>query len=127
MENKKLLIVGIDPGITTAYAVLGIEGDLIHLNSFRQLDLKMLISEIIEFGKVVLVGTDKSKVPRLVEEFATKLGANVMCPSEDLKIEEDRYFGFIDKKHFDTEKNKAGWAKKIIDYYKREKEQLISR
>ena len=90
MENKKLLIVGIDPGITTAYAVLGIEGHLIHLNSSKQLDLKQIISETINLGKIVLVGTDKTKVPSLVEAFATKIGANVVSPDEDLKVEEKR-------------------------------------
>ena len=90
MENKKLLIVGVDPGITTAYAVLGIEGELIHLNSSKQLDLNQIISETIELGKVVLVGTDKAKVPGLVEAFATKLGARIVNPEEDLKVDEKR-------------------------------------
>ena len=48
MDDKRLLIVGIDPGITTAYAVLDIEGSLIHLKSSKQLDLNHLISEIIK-------------------------------------------------------------------------------
>ena len=90
MEERKLLIVGIDPGTTTAYAVLGIEGNLIHLDSSKQLDLKLLISETISHGKVVLVGTDKAKVPNLVESFATKLGARIVSPQEDLKVDEKR-------------------------------------
>ena len=90
MENKKLLIAGIDPGMTTAYAVLDIEGNLLHLNSSKQLDLNLLISEIINIGKVALVGTDKAKVPGLVEAFATKLGARIASPPEDLKVDEKR-------------------------------------
>ena len=90
MENKKLLIVGIDPGITTAYAVLDIEGNLIHLNSSKQLDLKEIIFQTINLGKVVLVGTDKAKVPHLIEAFATKIGANIVSPEQDLKVEEKR-------------------------------------
>jgi predicted RNase H-like nuclease (RuvC/YqgF family) len=90
MEERKLLIVGIDPGTTTAYAVLGIEGNLIHLDSSKQLDLKLLISETISHGKAVLVGTDKAKVPNLVESFATKLGARIVSPQEDLKVDEKR-------------------------------------
>ena len=90
MESKKLLIVGIDPGITTAYAVLDIEGKLLKLNSSKQLELNMIISDVIEYGKAVLVGTDKAKAPGLAEAFATKLGARVVSPSEDLKVEEKR-------------------------------------
>src|SRR3989338_7900791 len=90
MNEKKLLIVGIDPGITTAYAVLDIESNLIELKSSKQLDLKILISEVMKIGKVVLVGTDKVKVPSLVESFATKLGARIVNPDEDLKVDEKR-------------------------------------
>ncbi len=90
MDGKKLLIVGVDPGITTGYAVLDIEGNLIYLDSSKQLDLSLLISKTIGFGKAVLVGTDKAKVPGLVESFATKLGARVASPEEDLKIEEKK-------------------------------------
>ena len=90
MENRKLLIVGIDPGTTTGYAVLDIEGNLLHLSSSKQLDLDLLISETINFGRVVLVGTDKVKVPNLVKAFATKLGAKIVSPQEDLKVNEKR-------------------------------------
>ncbi len=90
MENKKLLIAGIDPGTTTGYAVLDIEGNIIDLNSSKQLDLKKLISKTLDFGKVVLVGTDKAKVPGLVEAFATKLGARIISPQEDIKVHEKR-------------------------------------
>ena len=90
MEDKNLLIVGIDPGITVGYAVLGIDGNLIGLGSSKALDLNSLISEIIKFGRVVLVGTDKFKTPSLVHAFATKLGAEVVNPKEDLKVEEKK-------------------------------------
>lgn len=86
MRENKLLIVGIDPGTTTGYAVLDIEGHLIYLDSSKQLNLNVLISNAINLGKVVLVGTDKSKIPGLVKEFATKLGAKVANPSEDIKV-----------------------------------------
>jgi|SRR3989338_2132426 len=90
MEDKKLLIVGIDPGTTTGYAVLDIEGRLVHLDSSKQLDLKLLISETVKLGKVVLVGTDKEKIPHLVEAFAAKFGARIESPKEDLKVDEKR-------------------------------------
>lgn len=90
MEDKKLLIAGIDPGITTGFAVLDIEGNVIKLSSSKQFDLNLLVSESIKLGKVVLVGTDKSKIPNLVYSFATKLGAKVINPEEDLKVNEKK-------------------------------------
>ncbi len=97
MEDKKPLIVGLDPGITIGYAVLGIDGNLIHIDSSKQLGLNRLISKSMELGKPILVGTDKYKVPRLVGEFATKLGAKVISPEEDLRVDEKRRMisGFI--------------------------------
>ena len=104
MEDRKLLIVGIDPGTTTGYAVLDIDGKLLHLNSSKQLDLNQLISQTINLGKAVLVGTDKAKVPNLVGTFATKLGAKIVNPDEDLKVEEKRRmaenFNFSDAFNF---------------------------
>ncbi len=90
MNEKKLLIAGIDPGTTTGYAVLDIDGNLIYTGSSKQLDLNSLISEIIKLGKVILAGTDKSKIPNLVSAFATKVGAKIAKPNEDLKIDEKR-------------------------------------
>ena len=49
----------------------------------------------------------------------------VFVNAQNLKIEEDKYFGFVEKKQFETEKNKVDWVKKIVDDYKKEKEQLI--
>ncbi|MBI2658120.1 DUF460 domain-containing protein [Candidatus Woesearchaeota archaeon] len=90
MESKRLLIVGIDPGMTTAYAALDIEGKFVASGSSKQLDLKSMISETIKLGKVLLVGTDKAKVPGLAEAFAAKIGARIISPGEDLKVEEKR-------------------------------------
>ncbi len=116
MNEKKLLIVGIDPGMTTAYAVLDIEGNLIHLKSSKQLDLKLLISEVMKIGKVVLVGTDKVKIPSLVESFATKLGARIISPEEDLKVDEKRKM--IQNFSFDDEHQGDALASALFAYKK---------
>ncbi|MBI2102014.1 DUF460 domain-containing protein [Candidatus Woesearchaeota archaeon] len=106
MNGKKPLIVGIDPGTTTGYAVLDIEGNLLYVNSSKHLDLNQLISKTISFGKAVLVGTDKAKAPGMVEAFATKLGAKVISPEEDLKVidkkEITKNFSFSDEHQGDA-------------------------
>lgn len=90
MEKKKLLIVGIDPGITTAYAILDIEGKVLRLHSSKQLELNKIISDVVEFGKGIIVGTDKAKAPNLAETLATKLGARIIAPQEDLGADEKK-------------------------------------
>lgn len=106
MSDKKLLIVGIDPGMTLGYAILDIEGNLIRLKSSKQLDLNLIISETVNIGKAVLVGTDKAKVPGFVESFAIKLGAKIVSPPEDLKVDEKRKmvssFNFADEHQGDA-------------------------
>ena len=114
MEDKKLLIVGIDPGTTIGYAVLDIEGKLLHLDSSKQLNLNSLISETINIGKVVLVGTDKVKVPSLVEAFATKLGARIISPEEDLRVDEKRKM--INNFNFENEHQGDALASALFAY-----------
>jgi len=106
MNDKQLLIVGIDPGITTALAVLDVNGNLVYLESSKHLELSMLISKTLKLGKVVLVGTDKYKVPKLIGAFATKLGARIVSPEEDLQVDEKKimmsYFTYGDEHQRDA-------------------------
>lgn len=97
MDSKNLLIVGIDPGTTTGYAVLDINGNLVQLGSSKDFNLNSLISETIKLGRAILVGTDKLKTPGLVQAFATKLGAKIIIPKEDLKVNEkkSKVSGFV--------------------------------
>ncbi len=90
MLNKRILIVGIDPGMTTAYALLDINGSFIFSKSAKELDLKQLLSEIYSHGKVIAVGTDKAKLPGLVAEFSSKTGAKAFFPREDLRVLEKK-------------------------------------
>ena len=55
------------------------------------------------------------------------LNRNLKQALKKLKIDENKYFGFADKRQFEMEKDKVNWARKIIEDYKKEKGQLISR
>jgi len=88
--NKKLLIVGIDPGTTVAFAALDLNGNIINLSSQKEFSLSSLIEKIIQIGKPVLVGCDVSPAPTFVEKFATKTGARLIDPEIDLAVEEKK-------------------------------------
>ncbi len=88
--NKKLLIIGIDPGTTLGYAILDIDGNLLELKSSKHLDFSQLISKIIEKGKIILVGCDKKNVPSFVKNFAIKNGAKLIYPKTDLSVKEKK-------------------------------------
>lgn len=94
---KPLAIIGLDPGITTAYVVLGLDGKAIKLFSAKELSLSEVITQIIEIAQPVITSTDKAKVPAFVEEFSRKMGTQLITPPEDLGKEEKR---LIVKEHF---------------------------
>lgn len=85
-QMNRLLIVGVDPGTTMGYSVIDTSGNIIKLRSSKLLNLNKLISEVVEIGRVIIVGTDKAKVPATVEAFSTKTGAKLIRPKEDMKV-----------------------------------------
>ncbi len=88
--NQEPLIIGIDPGTTLGYAVIDTKGRLIKKDSSKNLSLSILISKIIELGKIIAVATDKKKVPSFIKEFSIKIGARIISPKQDLKVLEKK-------------------------------------
>ncbi|MBI2665284.1 DUF460 domain-containing protein [Candidatus Woesearchaeota archaeon] len=70
MITKPLAIIGLDPGTTSAYAILTLDGKIINCNSGKEMPLSIIIKEIVDLCRPVLVGTDKAKIPSFVEEFS---------------------------------------------------------
>lgn len=90
MQSRKPIIVGIDPGTTTAYAVLDIDGNLVEVDSSKNMGLAELISRTARLGRVIVIGTDKSKVPELVCKYAARMGAKIISPDEDISVAEKK-------------------------------------
>lgn len=84
------LIVGIDPGTTTAYAALTLQGEIVKVESSKRFDLKVLLETISRHGQPVLVGCDKAVVPSFVRRFATQFGAKVVRPKQDLTVRDKK-------------------------------------
>ncbi len=87
---KQLSIVGLDPGTTTAGAVLDLNGKVLALFSSKELPLSKIIEKVVGVSLPVITSTDKAKVPALVEEFSRKAGCKLITPSVDLLREEKR-------------------------------------
>jgi len=90
MTEKPLLVVGIDPGTTTAYALLDVTGRVFEVYSAKELSVDTIIVKITSVGIPVCVGCDKAKVPAYVERIATQVSAKLFSPSEDIRIDEKR-------------------------------------
>jgi predicted RNase H-like nuclease (RuvC/YqgF family) len=87
---KPLAIVGLDPGTTTAFAALTLQGDLLTFFSAKELSLSDVIRELITICHPVIAATDKSKIPTFIEQFSRKMGTDTIYPHEDLPKEEKR-------------------------------------
>ena len=83
------LILGLDPGNTIGYAALDFDGNIVAIDSFRG-NLSEAISRVNKHGKVIVVGTDVKKVPRFVEKFSSKTGAQLISPKYNLLLQEKK-------------------------------------
>lgn len=87
---RKALIAGIDPGTTSAYALIDIDKNIVKINSSKELDMNSIIREITKEGEIILLGTDKSKTPKTIEKIGARTGAKIIKPKQDLKTEEKK-------------------------------------
>lgn len=85
---RELLIVGIDPGTTLGYAILDTRGNVLKVRSSKLLELNSVVREISEVGSILAIGTDKKKIPGMVEKAAAVTGARTIAPNEDLAVSE---------------------------------------
>lgn len=82
--NEEPLIIGIDPGNTTAVAALNLEGEEELLESRLEFSQDEVINCIIETGYPVIIAGDRAEMPSSVEKIASSVGARKFSPEEDL-------------------------------------------
>lgn len=85
----KYYIAGLDPGSTIGYALIDLDGKLEVVDSFKG-SLNDTIFRVSSYGKVLIVGSDVSKISRTIEKFAATLGAGIVFPDHDLLFHEKR-------------------------------------
>lgn len=83
-------IVGIDPGITTAIAVLDLKGAPLHIESRRDWSYGEVLQRLMEIGEVVLIASDVRPAPTFVSRIATELNAKLFTPRKVLSVSEKR-------------------------------------
>ncbi len=84
---EKYLIVGMDPGTTTAVAVLDLNGNLLHLKSERNWSLPRIIDFLKDVGRPVIVSTDVTPPPGTVLKLKKSFDAILHVPRESLTVE----------------------------------------
>ncbi|MDO9325772.1 MAG: DUF460 domain-containing protein, partial [Methanoregula sp.] len=85
--KPRYLIVGIDPGTTTAFAALDLDGNLLHLQSSRQMNMGDVIEALYKVGKPLIIASDVQDMPFSVEKIRRAFSAVAYTPKQDVSIE----------------------------------------
>ncbi|WP_096390396.1 DUF460 domain-containing protein [Halopenitus persicus] len=88
VQRRDHVIVGIDPGTTTAAAVVGLDGTVHDVHSTRTADTADVIEWVIERGRPAIVAADVEPMPDTVETFRRSFDAAGWIPDSDLPVDE---------------------------------------
>ncbi len=97
-RKRDYIIVGIDPGTTTAIAVLTLEGELRMLHSSRTISVPDVIEMIAEQGRPLIIASDVFPTPNTVEKIRRAFNAVLGSPEDIIttenKIEFAKPYGY---------------------------------
>jgi predicted RNase H-like nuclease (RuvC/YqgF family) len=88
VQRRDRVIVGIDPGTTTAAAVVSLDGEVLDAYSTRTADTGDVIEWLIDRGRPVIVAADVEPMPETVEKFRRSFDAAGWEPDSDLPVDE---------------------------------------
>jgi len=90
-KRRDHVVVGVDPGTTTAVAILDLEGTVLDVVSTRTADTADVIEWIIERGRPLLVAADVTPMPETVEKLRRSFDAAGWTPNSDLPVDEKQH------------------------------------
>ncbi|MFC7018262.1 MULTISPECIES: DUF460 domain-containing protein [Haloarcula] len=90
-KRRDHVVVGVDPGTTTAVAVVGLDGSVLDVYSSRTNDTAEVTEWIIEHGRPVVVAADVTPMPETVEKLRRSFSAAGWEPERDLPVDEKKH------------------------------------
>jgi len=87
-RKRDYIIVGIDPGTTTAVAVLTLFGELRKLHSSRTISIPEVIEMIAEEGRPLIIASDVFPTPNAVEKIRRAFNAVLGTPHDMISTED---------------------------------------
>lgn len=90
-KRRDPVIVGVDPGTTTAVAIIDLDGALLDVTSTRTADMATMIEWMIERGRPVMVAADVTPMPNAVEKVRRSFDAAAWTPETDLPVDEKQH------------------------------------
>ncbi|MFC6975295.1 DUF460 domain-containing protein [Halomicroarcula sp. GCM10025709] len=90
-KRRDHVVVGVDPGTTTAVAIVGLDGEVLDVYSSRTDDTAATTEWIIERGRPVVVAADVTPMPNTVEKLRRSFNAAGWEPERDLPVDEKKH------------------------------------
>ncbi len=90
-KRRDHVLVGVDPGTTTAVAVVGLEGEVLDVTSTRTADTAAIIEWLVERGRPIVVAADVTPMPETVEKLRRSFDAAGWTPDRDLPIDQKQH------------------------------------
>ncbi|MFW9957623.1 MAG: DUF460 domain-containing protein [Candidatus Odinarchaeota archaeon] len=88
-ETKpRYYILGVDPGITAAYCLLSLDGNVKVLRSRKGLTRADMIREVYETGIPIMLASDVPQAPHFIEKMASTINAIVYTPAKAIPVAE---------------------------------------
>ncbi|MDY6931061.1 MAG: DUF460 domain-containing protein [Halobacteriota archaeon] len=87
-KEREYVIVGLDPGTTTAVAIIGLNGELFELFSSRTTSILDIIRLIASFGHPLIVASDVTPTPSSVEKVKRAFDARLYNLATSLPVDE---------------------------------------
>ncbi|MDY6764960.1 MAG: DUF460 domain-containing protein [Halobacteria archaeon] len=89
-KRRDYVIVGIDPGTTTASAVVDLDGEVLNVMSTRTADTPEVIKWIIERGRPIIVAADVTPMPNTVNKIRSSFDAAGWTPESDISVDDKK-------------------------------------
>jgi predicted RNase H-like nuclease (RuvC/YqgF family) len=90
-KRRDHVLVGVDPGTTTAVALVDLDGRVLDVHSTRTADAAAVTEWIIERGRPVVVAADVTPMPDTVEKLRRSFDAAAWVPERDLPVDEKQH------------------------------------
>lgn len=85
---RRTVIIGIDPGVTAAYAVLDTDGNVVRIRSGKDLTKNRMINDLAHAGDVAIVASDVNPAPVTVHAISAAFSAKLVYPPSDMSVDE---------------------------------------
>ena len=91
VKRRDHVVVGVDPGTTTAVALVSLDGEVLDVWSSRTADGAAVTEWIIEGGRPVVVAADVTPMPETVEKLRRSFDAAAWTPETDLPVDDKKH------------------------------------